>query len=163
MSRFLARKLLLSKNDVRIRVKRPSTVTQRSRCAGTWEWKNAHWTMNQSNSENDLSNIICLNSVFCLEFNMKELFVLLCLLIGHSLGIRETNVKSGRLFSNLFGILGHEACQTTLNDRNVTGICYNEMECLLKWVDFWHENCYLMQKTLLFTSQKSYLSFFPVI
>ena len=41
-------------------------------------------------------------------------------------------VKSGRLFSNPFGLLGHEACLSTIEDRNVTGLCYNEMECLLK-------------------------------
>ena len=40
--------------------------------------------------------------------------------------------KSGRLFSNPFGLLGHEACLSTIEDRNVTGLCYNEMECLLK-------------------------------
>ena len=40
--------------------------------------------------------------------------------------------KSGRLFSNPFGILGHDACASTLENRNVTGICYNEVECLLK-------------------------------
>ena len=66
---------------------------------------------------------------------MKELLLLLCLMIGHSFGISEQKVvKSGRLFSNPFGILGHEACPTTLKGRNVTGICYNEMECLLRLV-----------------------------
>ena len=41
-------------------------------------------------------------------------------------------LKSGRLFSNPFGILGHDPCATNLDGRNVTGICYNEVECLLK-------------------------------
>ena len=41
-------------------------------------------------------------------------------------------LKSGRLFSNPFGILGHDPCATNLEGRNVTGICYNEVECLLK-------------------------------
>ena len=45
---------------------------------------------------------------------------------------RNSEIKSGRLFSNPFGILGHEACPTNLDGRNVTGICYNEVECLLK-------------------------------
>ena len=66
---------------------------------------------------------------------MKELLLFVCLMIGHSFGISEQKVvKSGRLFSNPFGILGHEACPTTLKGRNVTGICYNEMECLLRLV-----------------------------
>ena len=43
-----------------------------------------------------------------------------------------SEVKSNRLLSNLFGLLGHESCATSINDRNVTGQCYNEMECLLK-------------------------------
>ena len=45
---------------------------------------------------------------------------------------RSSEIKSGRLFSNPFGILGHEACGSNLEGRNVTGICYNEVECLLK-------------------------------
>ena len=60
---------------------------------------------------------------------MKQLLLLL-LLVQQS--ISKNEVKSGRLFSNIFGLLGHEACPTTLNGRNVTGICYNEMECLLR-------------------------------
>ena len=45
---------------------------------------------------------------------------------------KSSEIKSGRLFSNPFGILGHEACGSNLDGRNVTGICYNEVECLLK-------------------------------
>lgn len=45
----------------------------------------------------------------------------------------ESFTKSSRLLSNPFGILGHESCATKLEDgRNATGICYNEVECLLK-------------------------------
>ena len=35
-------------------------------------------------------------------------------------------------FSNPFGILGHRKCATTSGGRAVTGICYNEVECLMK-------------------------------
>ena len=41
--------------------------------------------------------------------------------------------KGGRFLSKPLGfILGNESCRTSLGDRNVTGICYNEMECILK-------------------------------
>ena len=41
--------------------------------------------------------------------------------------------RSPRLFSNPFGLLGHRSCRTnTDNFRNASGICYNEVECLIK-------------------------------
>ena len=70
-------------------------------------------------------------SKFLLSKNMK--LYLIPLLILKLCQISYTyEVKSGRLFSNPFGLLGHEACLSTIEDRNVTGLCYNEMECLLK-------------------------------
>ena len=70
-------------------------------------------------------------SKYLLSKNMK--FYLIPLLILKLCQISYTyEVKSGRLFSNPFGLLGHEACLSTIEDRNVTGLCYNEMECLLK-------------------------------
>ncbi len=41
-------------------------------------------------------------------------------------------LRSSRLFSNPFGVLGRDSCQTTLHGSNATGICSNEMECLLR-------------------------------
>ena len=70
-------------------------------------------------------------SKYLLSKNMK--LYLIPLLILKLCQISYTyEVKSGRLFSNPFGLLGHEACLSTIEDRNVTGLCYNEMECLLK-------------------------------
>jgi hypothetical protein len=43
----------------------------------------------------------------------------------------EHQTKEGRIFSNPFGILGNDVCDTELNGNNVTGICYNEIDCLL--------------------------------
>ncbi len=42
--------------------------------------------------------------------------------------------RDPRLFSNPFGILGHDVCQTNAgaNYKDAGGVCYNEMECLLK-------------------------------
>ena len=40
--------------------------------------------------------------------------------------------NKGRLLSNIFGILGNEKCVGDLGNRNSTGFCYNEVECLLK-------------------------------
>ena len=41
--------------------------------------------------------------------------------------------KGGRLLSNPLGfILGNPSCNSVVEGRNLTGICYNEMECLLK-------------------------------
>ena len=55
------------------------------------------------------------------------------LIFDHTLNEKVENLaKSGRLFSNPFGVFGNDACESTLQDRNVTGICYNEVECLLK-------------------------------
>ena len=127
-------------NDVRTLVKNTSSrillrfaqvITARvCRCAGFKNTRNQAWI--SQNRKMTLATSVWL-SVFCLEFNMKELLLFVCLTIGHSFGISEQKVvKSGRLFSNPFGILGHEACPTTLKGRNVTGICYNEMECLLR-------------------------------
>ena len=36
------------------------------------------------------------------------------------------------IFSNPFGIMGHRKCATTSAGRPVTGVCYNEVECLVK-------------------------------
>ena len=40
--------------------------------------------------------------------------------------------KEGRIFSNIFGLLGNDQCVGNISDRNATGFCYNELECLLK-------------------------------
>ena len=40
--------------------------------------------------------------------------------------------KEGRIFSNIFGLLGNDQCVGSISERNATGFCYNELECLLK-------------------------------
>ena len=40
--------------------------------------------------------------------------------------------RRGRLFSNPFGILGHDHCNATVNDKQMTGVCYNEVECVVR-------------------------------
>ena len=40
--------------------------------------------------------------------------------------------KEGRIFSNIFGLLGNDQCVGNISERNATGFCYNELECLLK-------------------------------
>ena len=63
--------------------------------------------------------------------NKKKTMLLIILLVFIGL-TQATEPKSGRLLSNPFGILGHESCDSNIEGRNVTGICYNEVECLLK-------------------------------
>ena len=36
------------------------------------------------------------------------------------------------MFSNPFGIFGHETCNAKVKDQVLTGICYNEVECLAR-------------------------------
>jgi hypothetical protein len=40
--------------------------------------------------------------------------------------------KEGRLFSNPFGILGHESCSANIDGEPLTGVCYNEVECVVR-------------------------------
>ena len=63
---------------------------------------------------------------------MKRIVILFLLQLLSKIISGNYVKKSSRLFSNPFGLLGHEACPTSIDDRNVTGMCYNEMECLLK-------------------------------
>ena len=39
--------------------------------------------------------------------------------------------KDPRLFTNMFGLLGHPECQADLKGQKVTGLCYNEVECFV--------------------------------
>lgn len=43
----------------------------------------------------------------------------------------STSEKDPRLFTNIFGLLGHPECSATVNGRSVTGLCYNEVECFV--------------------------------
>lgn len=53
---------------------------------------------------------------------------------GNLRRIRKSRAKKqGRFLSNPLGfILGNPSCKSSLNGKNVTGLCYNEMECLLR-------------------------------
>ena len=44
----------------------------------------------------------------------------------------KTSRNPRLIFSNPFGIMGHRKCATTSAGRPVTGVCYNEVECLVK-------------------------------
>ncbi len=44
----------------------------------------------------------------------------------------DDDSKEGRLFSNPFGILGHESCSANINGEPLTGVCYNEVECVVR-------------------------------
>lgn len=52
------------------------------------------------------------------------------LLLGSAHSLNKP--RSQRLFSNPFGIFGHDQCVGRLDGYNATGYCSNEMECLLK-------------------------------
>ena len=39
----------------------------------------------------------------------------------------QDSARSGRVLSNPLGLFGHTACQS---DSDMTGLCYNELECL---------------------------------
>eukprot|EP00095_Tigriopus_kingsejongensis_P009897 maker-scaffold470_size172058-snap-gene-0.30 protein:Tk09897 transcript:maker-scaffold470_size172058-snap-gene-0.30-mRNA-1 annotation:"transmembrane protease serine 9-like" len=40
--------------------------------------------------------------------------------------------RQSRLFTNPFGILGHKICETNVRGEDVTGVCFNEVECFIK-------------------------------
>jgi len=40
--------------------------------------------------------------------------------------------RQGRLFSNPFGILGHDSCHGDIEGNSLTGVCYNEVECVVR-------------------------------
>ena len=60
---------------------------------------------------------------------MEKIVALLLLVFCSTKG---QNLKATRFLSNPFGLLGYDTCQASLEGRNVTGICHNEVECLLK-------------------------------
>ena len=63
---------------------------------------------------------------------MRALFqiILFCVNMNNFITVAAGN--KGRFLSNIFGILGNEKCVGDLGNRNSTGFCYNEVECLLK-------------------------------
>ena len=74
---------------------------------------------------------LCCNMLKPLLFEVIAIFVIYTKAIHNT---TEPAEKSGRLFTNPFGLLGHEPCSSSIDSRNVTGICYNEVECLLKYI-----------------------------
>ena len=67
----------------------------------------------------------------CLEILCCSNSVLLILDEDEELELREP-ARQGRLFSNPFGILGHDSCTAEIENRNMTGVCYNEVECVVR-------------------------------
>ena len=74
--------------------------------------------------------------------HFEFLVIFIIVIIGECWAEEESNTinlvgkdrrTSARLFSNPFGILGNGNCQTKLKGRDkVTGLCYNEVECLIR-------------------------------
>jgi hypothetical protein len=51
---------------------------------------------------------------------------------GDEEDLDEVHRREGRLFSNPFGILGHDSCSAHIENQNLTGVCYNEVECVVR-------------------------------
>ena len=59
-------------------------------------------------------------------------FIAAILLISSYVHSAKLYHKQTKLLSNVFGLMGHDQCVGKVDNQNSTGLCYNEMECLLR-------------------------------